>query len=248
MEFYANTDIGKMRVKNQDQAVVIHNYKDQILALVCDGMGGHKAGEIASYVVKEHVLSCFRCNPPFISREEVLEWMQDTVYEAHQIVKRMADMDEDTKGMGTTIAMAVIDENQAYLCHVGDSRIYINNQEEIKQVTKDHTFVNELVDRGAISLEEAKHHSQKNVLTQAIGVDMEIKPTISTIDISHYDLMICSDGLYSAIDDSVIHEILNQKISVQAKVNELIDRANQNGGHDNIAVVIVEHRGGKVNE
>lgn len=248
MEYYANTDIGKMREKNQDQAAVLVNNKDQILGLVCDGMGGHKAGEIASHVAKEHIISCFRVNPPFISDEEVKEWLQDTVLESHQIVKRMASMDKDTEGMGTTVAMAVIYDDQAFLCHVGDSRIYICDNEDIYQVTKDHTLVNELVKRGAISQEAAKTHSQKNVLIQAVGADMDIHPTISQIDIQNKDVLICSDGLYNSIDESMMFEIMRKKLTVQEKVEAMIDLANQNGGRDNIAVVIVEHKGGAISE
>ena len=103
MEYYALTDIGKIREKNQDQAATAINLKDQVLGVVCDGMGGHKAGEIASHVVEEHVLTCFKANPPFLDDEEVTNWLMDTVLEAHQIVKRMANMQEDTKGMGTTV-------------------------------------------------------------------------------------------------------------------------------------------------
>ena len=114
MEYYALTDIGKIREKNQDQAATAINLKDQILGVVCDGMGGHKAGEIASHVVEEHVLTCFKANPPFLDDEEVTNWLMDTVLEAHQIVKRMANMQEDTKGMGTTVVAATIENQMMY--------------------------------------------------------------------------------------------------------------------------------------
>ena len=170
MEYYALTDIGKVREKNQDQAATAINLKDQVLGVVCDGMGGHKAGEIASHVVEEHVLTCFKANPPFLDDEEVENWLMDTILEAHQIVKRMANMQEDTKGMGTTVAISVVNGNDAFFAHVGDSRIYVYDNKEIVQMTRDHTLVNELIARGAISEEEGKHHRQKNVLMQAIGV------------------------------------------------------------------------------
>ena len=133
MEYYALTDIGKIREKNQDQAATAINLKDQVLGVVCDGMGGHKAGEIASHVVEEHVLTCFKANPPFIDDDEVKNWLMDTVLEAHQIVKRMANMQENTKGMGTTVAICVVSGNDAFLCHVGDSRIYLYDEEEITE-------------------------------------------------------------------------------------------------------------------
>lgn len=240
MEYFALTDIGRIRNKNQDQAVAAINGKDQVLGLVCDGMGGHKAGEIASHVVEDHVLTCFRGNPPFIDDEEVENWLMDTVLEAHQIVKRMANMDEDTKGMGTTVAIAVVIGDCVHICHVGDSRIYLYDSNSIEQITKDHTLVNELIDRGAISVEEGKNHRQKNVLMQAIGVDMDIVPDINKVELKGRNVLICSDGLYNSLSDSDILEILYKEDLVNHKVHELINQANERGGNDNIAVVLIE--------
>lgn len=243
MEYFAATDIGRVREKNQDQAVTAINLKDQVLGLVCDGMGGHKAGEIASHVVENHVLTCFRANPPFLDDEEVENWLIDTVLEAHQIVKRMANMDEDTKGMGTTVAIAVVIEDDVYLCHVGDSRIYLYDRHCLKQVTKDHTLVNELIERGAISIEEGKNHRQKNVLMQAIGVDMDIVPEMKKVSLKGRNILICSDGLYNNLTDQDILQILCQKDKVENKVKALINEANAHGGSDNIAVVLIEGGG-----
>lgn len=240
MEYFALTDIGKVRGKNQDQAVTAINGKDQILGLVCDGMGGHKAGEIASHVVENHVLTCFKGNPPFIDDEEVENWLMDTVLEAHQIVKRMANMDEDTKGMGTTAAIAVVIGDDVHICHVGDSRIYLYDKNSIEQITKDHTLVNELIDRGAISAEEGKNHRQKNVLMQAIGVDMDIVPDINKVKLNGRNVLICSDGLYNSLSDNEILDILYKEDFVNNKVHELINQANEQGGSDNIAVVLIE--------
>ena len=243
MEYFAATDIGRVREKNQDQAVTAINLKDQVLGLVCDGMGGHKAGEIASHVVENHVLTCFRANPPFLDDEEVENWLIDTVLEAHQIVKRMANMDEDTKGMGTTVAIAVVIEDDVYLCHVGDSRIYLYDCHCLKQVTKDHTLVNELIERGAISIEEGKNHRQKNVLMQALGVDMDIVPEMKKVSLKGRNILICSDGLYNNLTDQDILQILCQKDKVENKVKALINEANAHGGSDNIAVVLIEGGG-----
>ena len=191
MEYFALTDIGKVRNKNQDQAVAAINGKDQILGLVCDGMGGHKAGEIASHVVEDHILTCFRGIPPFIDEEEVQNWLTDTILEAHQIVKRMANMDEDTKGMGTTVAIAVVMNDLVYTCHVGDSRIYLYDANGLQQITKDHTLVNELIERGAISKEQGKNHRQKNILMQAIGAEMNIVPDMNKAELNGRNILIC---------------------------------------------------------
>lgn len=240
MEYFALTDIGKVRNKNQDQAVAAINGKDQILGLVCDGMGGHKAGEIASHVVEDHILTCFRGIPPFIDEEEVQNWLTDTILEAHQIVKRMANMDEDTKGMGTTVAIAVVMDDLVYTCHVGDSRIYLYDANGLQQITKDHTLVNELIERGAISKEQGKNHRQKNILMQAIGAEMNIVPDMNKAELKGRNILICSDGLYNNLSDEEILSILNKEDQVKNKVHQLIDQANEHGGSDNIAVVLIE--------
>lgn len=240
MEYFALTDIGKVRNKNQDQAVAAINGKDQILGLVCDGMGGHKAGEIASHVVEDHILTCFRGIPPFIDEEEVQNWLTDTILEAHQIVKRMANMDEDTKGMGTTVAIAVVMDDLVYTCHVGDSRIYLYDANGLQQITKDHTLVNELIERGAISKEQGKNHRQKNILMQAIGAEMNIVPDMNKAELNGRNILICSDGLYNNLSDEEILSILKKEDQVKNKVHQLIDQANEHGGSDNIAVVLIE--------
>lgn len=240
MEYYALTDIGKIREKNQDQAATAINLKDQVLGVVCDGMGGHKAGEIASHVVEEHVLTCFKANPPFLDDEEVTNWLMDTILEAHQIVKRMANMQEDTKGMGTTVAIAVVDGDDAFFCHVGDSRIYVYDDQEIIQMTRDHTLVNELIQRGAITEEEGKNHRQKNVLMQAIGVEMNIVPDIQKYKLNGKNILICSDGLFNSLEDEEILNIVKKNMNVKDKVHLLIEQANEHGGHDNIAAVLIE--------
>ena len=182
MNYYAKTDIGKVRSKNQDQAAVIVNTKDQIVAVVCDGMGGHRSGEIASRVVIEHVVSCFNCIPPFDNVDEVKKWIKETIIEADIIVKKTAMQNIEHRGMGTTIVVAVFMDNMLYISHVGDSRAYVLKNDNLIQVTRDHTLVNELIKRGVISEEEGKNHSQKHVLMQAIGADTKIEPSLIELD------------------------------------------------------------------
>ena len=134
----------------------------------------------------------------------------------------------------------VVIEDDVYLCHVGDSRIYLYDRHCLKQVTKDHTLVNELIERGAISIEEGKNHRQKNVLMQAIGVDMDIVPEMKKVSLKGRNILICSDGLYNNLTDQDILQILCQKDKVENKVKALINEANAHGGSDNIAVVLIE--------
>lgn len=242
MNYYALTDIGKVRNKNQDQATVIANVKDQVIAIVCDGMGGHRAGEIASRVVMDQFVNCFDSIPPFDNVDELKKWVNETIYEADAIVKRMAKQNVEHHGMGTTIVVAILMDNVIYISHVGDSRAYVLKNDQLMQLTKDHTLVNALVDRGAISEEEAVNHSQKNVLTQAIGADTELTPSFIELEFADSLLLLCSDGLYNCLNDEIIKEILKMNIKVSQKVTELIDRANENGGRDNIGVAIIDNR------
>ncbi|WRK51866.1 hypothetical protein SD457_15110 [Coprobacillaceae bacterium CR2/5/TPMF4] len=149
------------------------------------------------------------------------------------------------QGMGTTIVVAIFMDNKLYVSHVGDSRAYILKDGQLTQITKDHTLVNELVDRGAITPESAKHHVQKNVLTQAIGAPTELKPSLIEMDFENSLLMLCSDGLYNCLDNEAIKEILLKNTKVVEKVIELIDQANENGGRDNIGVAIIDNQGGR---
>lgn len=243
MNYWAKTDIGKIRQKNQDQAVVIANTKNQVLAAVCDGMGGHKAGEIASRIVMDHIVSCFKVNPAFLNEEEVKTWIFETILQSNMIVKKMAKGNKDHEGMGTTVVLAILMEDTLYISHVGDSRAYICDSQQLVQITKDHTLVNALIDQGAINQEEAKNHSQKNVLLQAIGASEDVKPSFYSLDFQGKTLLLCSDGLYNSIDETTIFDILKEEMKVNDKVQTLIDFANQHGGHDNIAVSIIESGG-----
>ncbi|MFV0394187.1 MAG: Stp1/IreP family PP2C-type Ser/Thr phosphatase [Coprobacillaceae bacterium] len=243
MNYYAKTDIGQVRSKNQDQAFVGANLKNQVLAVVCDGMGGHKAGEIASRLVMDHITGCFKSNPAFLNEEEVKAWIMETILQSNTIVQKMAKGNKDHEGMGTTVVLAILMEDILYVSHVGDSRAYTCDNEQIVQVTKDHTLVNALIDQGAINQEEAKHHSQKNVLLQAIGASEDVTPSFYSMDFKDKTLLLCSDGLYNAVDEDTILGILKEEMRVDEKVRTLIDCANKQGGHDNIAVSIIESGG-----
>ena len=191
------------------------------------------------------MVSCFNCIPPFDNVDEVKKWIKETIIEADIIVKKTAMQNIEHRGMGTTIVVAVFMDNMLYISHVGDSRAYVLKNDNLIQVTRDHTLVNELIKRGVISEEEGKNHSQKHVLMQAIGADTKIEPSLIELEFANSLLLLCSDGLYNSLDESKIIEVLRKDIKVPYMVNELIDLANENGGYDNIAVAIIDNRGGK---
>lgn len=245
MNYYAKTDIGRVRTKNQDLATVCANSKSQILGVICDGMGGHKAGEIASRVVMDHVTRCFKINPYFLNEEEVISWMEETITQANEIVKKMAHSNPDHEGMGTTIVLAIVFEKMLYVSHVGDSRAYYCTTDTITQITKDHTLVNALIDQGVITKEEAKNHSQKNVLLQVLGASEKLEPSMYSQPFTKGQLLLCSDGLYNTVSDKIILQIVNREEATEQKVIELIEEANANGGHDNIGIAMIEVEGGQ---
>lgn len=247
MKIFAKTDIGKVRSINQDQCDVVLNKADQLLAIVCDGMGGHRAGEIASRVVEDHVKTSFLAHPPFRDGKEIKEWMSEVILVADDLIKRMAQKDKELDGMGTTIAMAVIVDEIAYISHVGDSRVYLKEGKNLKLVTKDHTLVNQLIDLGIISEEMGETHSKRNVLLQAIGASNELKPSFIVEDFHNKLLLICSDGLFHEISKDQILNILSLDKPIEYRGEDLILEAINRGGKDNIAVSLVDNEGGLIN-
>lgn len=244
MKYFSKTDIGKIRTKNQDQVAVMVNSSDQVFAIVCDGMGGHKAGEVASRAMINYVSGCFQGHPGFESESEIKEWIEETIQNGNEFVKRLASTTEEHDGMGTTIVLGLQFENSIYLAHVGDSRAYFY-QDEIKVLTKDHTLLNVLLDQGSLTLEQAKTFQQKNVLVQAIGGTEDIRISHGKITVSEGYLLLCSDGLYNTVSNEEMNQIFKENTDIDVIGNELINRANENGGYDNISVVLVEVSGGQ---
>lgn len=241
MNYYGKTDRGLIREQNQDSIYYDANGQEQVIAIVADGMGGHKAGEIASKVVVNYISNYFACTPAFTSQEETLQFIKDAIYKSDEMVKKMSQKSPDHAGMGTTLVVAVVIDNSIYISHVGDSRAYIFDGDKLEQVTSDHTLVNELVRTGAISPEEAVNHSKKHVLFQAIGASEKIEPSFGEFEFYNKLCLLCSDGLYNCLGEAQIIEILNSHDKLTAKVDRLIAKANENGGYDNISVCVIDN-------
>ena len=244
MKIFSMTDVGKKREINQD---FIYTSDEQLgnlpnLFVVADGMGGHRAGDFASKytveILEREIKVCEETRPEIILRNAIQ-------IANNKIIEAAAD-DEHLKGMGTTVVAATIIDHMIYFANVGDSRLYLINQ-EITQMTKDHSLVEEMVRMGGIRQEDAKHHPDKNIITRAIGAKDRIE-----IDFYEYRLkkgdtiLMCTDGLSNLVDDEeMFHIIKSSRDIVEAGV-ELIETANNNGGSDNISVVIVEPFAGEV--
>lgn len=240
MKAYAMTNIGVKRNTNQDYAYIsvepVGNLPNVLI--VADGMGGHKAGEVASEQAVNAVLHSIKEN----EKKDKISIIEEAIDVANSKVLEMSSKDEKFKGMGTTIVVATLENNSLYIANVGDSRLYLVD-DEIRQITRDHSLVQEMVSIGELDKESAKTHSRKNVITRAVGVEKKIMADFFETEVSEgTKILLCSDGLTNMVEDSDIKKIIENCSdgNIEEAVHKLIDAANENGGLDNIAVVLAE--------
>lgn len=246
MHFYGITDIGKERSINEDYIFFPEKSDDLKIFILADGMGGANAGEVASAeavraskeYLEEHMEKIV-INDSY----EIRDLMMNTMLEANRKVIELAKSNSEYSGMGTTLIVLSIFKNKVYIGHVGDSRVYRIRKNIIRQLTKDHSFVQELVDSGTITKKDAKNHPQKNILTKVIGYEEDIKPDIIIKGFLKDDvILICSDGLSNMIEDSKIYEIIMKNSSDnQIMSRELVNAANEAGGLDNVSVITISN-------
>jgi protein phosphatase len=236
------TDVGKVREANEDYFLV---NPDKRLYIVSDGMGGHNAGEVASMNATESVNNYFSTELLSEMRgddEKIKNVMINALLNAHKEITDMAKSNATYTGMGCTLVVAWIDGDVLHLCHVGDSRAYMCNNSGIQLLTTDHSYVMSLVAESKMTMEEARVSPLKNELSQAIGASIEIEPDYNRYSIKNGDkILLCSDGLWDMLSDEEIYEILRNTTPVTTICQELIHKANQAGGHDNVTAVVIRH-------
>lgn len=243
---FGATNVGKERANNEDYFLI--SLKKN-LHIVADGMGGHNAGEVASLNAVEAVNDYFTAE--LLSQiegdaEKIEDEMKASLLEANQKILEMAATNNAYHGMGSTIVVALINGEALHLCHVGDARAYVSNAAEMQLLTTDHSKVMDLVKAGQLTQEEARISPLKNELSQAIGSSAPIAPDYNHRVLKEGDkVLLCSDGLWDMLSDDEIHEIVRQKQPAKLLCEELITKANEAGGHDNITVVVIEHRASK---
>ena len=238
LKSYGMKDIGRCRSVNQDYIFMSEKPVGNLpnLFLVADGMGGHRAGDLAS----EYTVAMVREAEEKSMRQIPFQILRSAFQYANQKLIEKARESSAYTGMGTTLVAATVVEDTAYIVNVGDSRLY-KVGETIEQITEDHSLVEEMVRMGEISREEARNHPDKNIITRAIGVADTVEPDYFDTKLQKGEcLLLCSDGLSNMIKDSQIRAILARRESLQAGAKELVDTANENGGRDNIAVVLIE--------
>ncbi len=236
-----STDIGKLREVNQDSYYVSEK-EDIPVFIIADGMGGHRAGEVASKmaidVMKERF---FKSNKSINEEREVVLLVKKAIETANLKIYESSQKNKEYLGMGTTITMTYILGDKIVVGHIGDSRAYLLREGKFSQLTEDHSLVAQLLKNGSISEAEAQSHPQKNVITRAVGTDEEIDIDIVVEKIYKEDIvLLCTDGLTNMVDDSQINEILSTRKDIQTACDDLVELANQNGGYDNITVIAIK--------
>lgn len=208
------------------------------LFIVADGMGGHNAGEIASNIAVHKVAAAVR--EGLTSEKKVSEVIVEAVAAANRAIFFTAASDPWWNEMGTTLVMALFHDNHVFISHVGDSRAYMIKNRSIRQLTQDHTFVAEWIKEGSITPERARRHQARHGLTMALGIEEEVEPAIAELDLNPHDfLLLCSDGLTEALDDSEILDIVSGSTGPQEACDALVNAANEKGGPDNISVILI---------
>ena len=238
MEISILTDVGQRRTNNQDYANQYINKAGKSMIFLADGMGGHRAGNIASEMAVTDLGAAWVATE-ISTINEVREWFAENLEKENQQIHRIGQ-DEEHKGMGTTLeALAIIDD-QVLFAHVGDSRIGLVRNGEYHQMTSDHSLVNALLKAGQITEEEAAHHPQRNIITQSIGQKDELQPDFGMVTVEAGDfIVINSDGLTNMISGDEIRDIVVSNLSVEEKAKTLVRFANNAGGLDNITVVLI---------
>lgn len=238
MKAYAKTDIGSKRTMNQDSVYCNENSVGsfQNLFIVADGMGGHKAGDYASRLCVEKMVESIEKSKS-VTPVTILE---EAVTEANSNVLAEAKTNVEYEGMGTTMVACTLQENTLYIANIGDSRLYIIN-DDIRQITKDHSWVEEMVKKGEITESQARIHPQKNIITRALGIDETVHADYFEVNVKADDkILMCSDGLTNMVEDDDIEYIVRHSSSVEKAVENLVEKANENGGKDNITVILVQ--------
>lgn len=237
MNSVAITDTGRERTTNQDYVFCSDTPIGYLpnLYIVADGMGGHKAGDLAS----RYTVDVFINHVKNFKLKDPVSIIEESLKEANSALIQKASESTEYEGMGTTIVIATILENVLYVANVGDSRLYIINDEVI-QVTRDHSLVEEMAALGGLDKESARAHVNKNIITRAVGVDLNLKADYFEVEMTRRDtVLLCSDGLTNMIDDESIKEIVHKEEEISAAAAKLIETANTNGGRDNISVVLI---------
>lgn len=244
METFYLTDTGMVRDHNEDSVIIIKNSEDSILMAVADGMGGHRAGEVASSIAISYLSKRFTESFFKMSKASAVEWIKTCVNEINGQMFKYTEENPESKGMGTTLVMTLITKDYILFGNIGDSSGFVMKDNKIHKVTHDHTLVNLLLAAGELTEEEAKNHPKKNILMNALGINDPIEIDVFDCNMEIDEILLCSDGLTTMITEEQIEKVLLSDLTVEEKVIKLIKKANNRGGNDNISVAYLKKNKG----
>ena len=236
MKSFYLTDAGKVRDHNEDSVIIVSNGEGNYLMAIADGMGGHSAGEVASSIAISYLGKHFKETFMNMSKVDAVNWIRNAVDEVNTLIFQHEKTHPESKGMGTTLVMAILTKDYLLFGNVGDSSGFVMKDDKIHKVTYDHTLVNLLVSAGELTKEEASVHPKKNVLMKALGASLEVDVDIFDCDMDITEILLSSDGLTNMLDKEQIEKVLLSDLAIEDKVIKLINKANNRGGTDNISV------------
>lgn len=242
VKYTVESDIGLKRAVNEDRVAFFERLDHFKLAILADGMGGHNAGDVASEMAVKEMGQCFLQEDyqSFTSPHAKQSWLKQAVETLNENIYEYSLSHVDCKGMGTTFIAIIIDDLECTVVHVGDSRVYHFFEDGVEQITRDHSYVNVLVDNGEISEEEALTHPKKNLILKALGTEATIEPDFFEVQLTPKSyLLVCSDGLSNKLTIGEISSILTLNLSLKERGQKLVQLANDSGGEDNISLVLL---------
>ena len=236
MKSFYLTDAGKVRDHNEDSVIITKNNGNDYLMAIADGMGGHSAGEVASSIAISYLGKHFKETFLNMSKVDAVNWIRNSVDEINTLIFQHEKTHPESKGMGTTLVLAILTKDYLLFGNVGDSSGFVLKDDKLHKVTYDHTLVNLLVSAGELTKEEASVHPKKNVLMKALGAALEVDVDIFDCDMDISQILLSSDGLTNMLTKEQIEKVLLGDEDVEDKVIRLINKANNRGGTDNISV------------
>ena len=249
MKSFYLTDTGKVRSHNEDSVTIVKNSANEMLMIVADGMGGHRAGEVASSMVVTHMGARFSELSTIGTKLDAVNWLKENVDEINNNIIKYGEENPDSSGLGTTVVMALLTKEFLIFCNIGDSSGFVLKNGVLHKITKEHTLVNFLVETGELSPEEALNHPKKNVLMKALGAADKQDLVVFDVDPNVDAIMLASDGLTNMLSKDQIEKVLNEEgINEEEKLIKLIKKCNARGGTDNISIAYLVKENGDTSD
>lgn len=234
-----------VRNHNEDSVIITTNENKELLLAVADGMGGHLCGEVASSLAITHLAKRFHSLSSIGTKEDAIAWMKAIVAELNVLMFKYTEEHEESKGMGTTLVMAIVTDEFLLYGNIGDSSGFAYKQGKLHKITSDHTLVNLLVKSGELTEDEAKNHPQKNVLMKALGTSINAEIDIFDVETDIDGILLCSDGLTNMLSIEQINKVMQEDLTLEGKLQKLIFKSNNRGGSDNISIACCMRKDGE---